>query len=104
MEHSGVILLFFDLPVLTSGQRRQYRKFMKYLKSSGFIRLQESVYVRLQRSVKSTQYNITDIRNNAPDEGYIMVLPLTVNTFSKLTSVIGTTFDVPFLCDDVISI
>ena len=41
------IMVFFDLPTLTAGNRREYAKFRKYLIKNGFIMLQESVYCKL---------------------------------------------------------
>ena len=41
------MIVFFDLPVLTSKQRRDYREFRKFLLKSGFLMLQESVYCKL---------------------------------------------------------
>lgn len=37
-------ILMFDLPVLTATDRKNYRQFVKFLKQSGFIMFQESVY------------------------------------------------------------
>lgn len=102
MKNSGVLLLLFDLPSVTLPQKREYRKFMKYIKSVGFICLQESVYVKLQRTTEATQYDIEDIKRNNPKEGSVMILPLTVAGFSKLTSLSGEKFDVHFFCDDFI--
>ena len=36
-------IVFFDLPVLYSADRKNYRKFKKYLIKEGFIMLQNSV-------------------------------------------------------------
>lgn len=40
-------ILMFDLPVLTATDRKNYRQFVKFLKQSGFIMFQESVYIKL---------------------------------------------------------
>ena len=41
------VLVFFDLPVLTAKERREYRRFRNELLKNGFIMLQESVYCKL---------------------------------------------------------
>ena len=41
------VLVFFDLPVITSENRRAYSKFRKFLLKNGFMMLQESVYCKL---------------------------------------------------------
>ena len=41
------VIVFFDLPVQTSAQRREYTQFRKQLVKDGFIMMQESVYCKL---------------------------------------------------------
>ena len=41
------MLIFFDLPVETPQQKREYTKFRKYLIKSGFMMMQESVYCKI---------------------------------------------------------
>ena len=41
------VFVFFDLPVDTAAQRKEYRLFRKYLVKEGFLMLQESVYAKL---------------------------------------------------------
>lgn len=41
------IILFFDLPTGDLEDKREYRKFRKFLIKKGFLMLQESVYCRL---------------------------------------------------------
>ena len=41
------VLVFFDLPVITTENRREYRMFRNYLLKNGFLMLQESVYCRI---------------------------------------------------------
>lgn len=41
------VFVFFDLPVLTTADRREYSRFRKYLIKTGFIMQQESVYSKL---------------------------------------------------------
>lgn len=41
------VLVMFDLPTETAENRRNYTKFRKYLIKSGFMMMQQSVYVRL---------------------------------------------------------
>lgn len=42
------IIVFFDLPTLTSTQQKTYRDFRKFLIKNGFYMMQESVYCRIQ--------------------------------------------------------
>jgi CRISPR-associated protein Cas2 len=38
------VMVFFDLPVVTSAERKEYTKFRKFLIHEGFIMMQFSVY------------------------------------------------------------
>lgn len=41
------LIVFFDLPVKTAKQRKDYRQFRKFLLKDGYLQLQESVYAKL---------------------------------------------------------
>ena len=62
------VLVMFDLPVLTSKNMRDYRKFRKYLIRSGFLMLQESVYCKLAPNSVAADSIIDNIRKNKPPE------------------------------------
>jgi len=51
------ILVFFDLPVTTAENRRDYTRFRKFLIKNGFIMLQESVYARMALNQTSLKIN-----------------------------------------------
>ena len=42
--------MFFDLPVATIKDRREYSRFRRFLIKNGFIMLQESVYCKLAQN------------------------------------------------------
>ena len=78
------MIVFFDLPVLTSKQRRDYRDFRKFLLKSGFLMLQESVYCKLVQNPVVADVLQTNIRNNKPEEGLVQVLRVTEKQYSKM--------------------
>jgi|GEM_PF-5364137 len=41
------VIVFFDLPVKTAQDRREYARFRKKLVKSGFIMMQQSVYSKI---------------------------------------------------------
>ncbi|PTJ09843.1 CRISPR-associated endonuclease Cas2, partial [Staphylococcus simulans] len=41
------LFIMFDLPVETSRERREYRKFVKFLLNEGYVRSQYSIYCKL---------------------------------------------------------
>ena len=53
------VIVFFDLPTLTSENRREYTKFRKFLIKNGFLMMQESVYTKMALN----QMEITIIGN-----------------------------------------
>ena len=41
------VIVFFDLPTESLDDRREYRKFRKFLVKKGFLMMQESVYSKI---------------------------------------------------------
>ena len=83
------ILVMFDLPTETANQRREYRKFRKKLITSGFIMMQESVYVKLSLNQSSTDLIIKNIKSNCPEDGLVQVLTVTEKQFTKMEFLVG---------------
>ena len=83
------VFVFFDLPVLTDANKREYRKFRKYLIKSGFLMVQESVYCKLaQNSSVATTIN-DGIKRKKPSEGLVQMLVITEKQYAKMEFVIG---------------
>ncbi len=83
------IIVFFDLPVITVDERREYRKFRKYLISNGFMMLQESVYCKIELNAVSMQSTVNNIRLNKPPDGLVQVLKITEKQFAKMEFIVG---------------
>ena len=83
------ILVMFDLPVDTSAQRKEYRKFRKYLIKQGFLMLQESNYCKMVPNSAAGESIIAGLRNNKPPEGSVQVLKVTEKQFSKMEYLVG---------------
>lgn len=83
------VLVFFDLPTLTSEHQRKYRNFVKELKKEGFYMLQESVYVKMVLDKQAASLLLIRIKNLAPNEGNIMSLLITEKQFSSMTIILG---------------
>lgn len=83
------VIIFFDLPTITSTNRREYTRFRKFLIKSGFLMMQESVYCKLvlNMTVAETIYN--SVKNNKPKEGLVQLLMLTEKQFSKIELITG---------------
>lgn len=83
------IVLFFDLPTLTEKNRRDYTLFRKFLIKSGFMMLQESVYVKLALNATVMNTLINNLEKNKPSEGLVQMLLVTEKQYSKLYMLLG---------------
>ena len=83
------VLVFFDLPVLTEANRRDYRIFRKYLIKSGFLMLQESVYCKLAQNSSVADTLVENIKKNKPSEGLVQVLRVTEKQYNKMDFIVG---------------
>lgn len=83
------ILLFFDLPVKTNRQRRDYTRFRNYLLDEGFNMMQFSVYCRLCNGHESMEKQLERIRKNLPPKGSIRALPVTEKQYERMKILLG---------------
>lgn len=82
--------MFFDLPVLTSKNRRDYRLFRKYLIKSGFLMMQESVYCKLAQNSTAAESLIANVRKNSPEIGVVQALTITEKQYSRMDYIVGS--------------
>lgn len=83
------MFVFFDLPTLTTEDRRNYRNFRKALIKNGFIMLQESVYCKMMTSPSVENTCKKMIRDNKPPKGIVQTLSITEKQFVKMDYVVG---------------
>lgn len=83
------VLVFFDLPVFTETNRRDYRIFRKYLIKSGFMMIQESVYCKLAQNGSVADAIVENIKKNKPSEGLVQVLRVTEKQYNKMDFIVG---------------
>lgn len=81
--------MFFDLPVETLSDKRNYRKFRRFLIKDGFIMLQESVYAKLALNSTQVEQIITEVKHERPDSGIVQILSVTEKQFSKMEHLSG---------------
>lgn len=84
------IIVFFDLPTITAAHRKSYRDFRKFLITSGFYMMQESVYCRMVHNQSVEQGIKAAIRKNRPTDGLVQVLSVTEKQFQKMEFVTGS--------------
>lgn len=83
------VLIMFDLPVVSSSERRDYTRFRKYLIKPGFLMLQESIYCKLVMNAVSANQLIESIKKNKPNNGNVICLKITEKQFSKMEYIVG---------------
>lgn len=84
------VLVFFDLPVETTEDRRNYRHFRKALIKDGFIMLQESVYCKMM-TTPTVEVSVKNmIQKNKPPKGLVQLLTVTEKQFSKMEYIVGS--------------
>lgn len=83
------VIVFFDLPVETDTDRRNYRKFRKFLIKDGFLMLQESVYAKLAFNFTQVEQIISAVKKEKPEKGSVQILSVTEKQFSKMEHISG---------------
>ena len=83
------VIVFFDLPVLTDKNRREYREFRKFLIKSGFLMMQESVYCKLAQNSTVADTILENVRKNKPSSGLVQLLRVTEKQYSKIEFIVG---------------
>lgn len=83
------VMVFFDLPVVTSEERKNYARFRKYLIKSGFLMMQESVYCKLALNTTAARAIEDNVRKNKPPAGLVQMLRVTEKQYSNMEFVVG---------------
>lgn len=84
------ILVMFDIPITTAEDRHEYRCFRNYLLRSGYLMMQESIYIKLVLNQTNAQLAIQSLYRNKPSVGLVQALTITEKQFSKMEYIIGT--------------
>lgn len=83
------VIVFFDLPVETALDRRNYSKFRKFLINEGFIMMQESVYTKLTLNNSVTESVRQKLLKNKPPKGIVEMLVITEKQFASIEIIVG---------------
>lgn len=82
-------IIFFDLPNVTSNDKRNYIKFRKFLINEGFIMLQESVYSKLVLNSQQSELLMKRLKAGVPRKGLVQALTITEKQYAKMEYIIG---------------
>lgn len=83
------VLVFFDLPTVTSADLREYRRFRKFLIREGYLMLQESVYCKLALNHSVVDALRDRLARNKPRRGLVQILVVTERQFHKMDVLVG---------------
>ena len=83
------MIVFFDLPTITTENKREYTRFRKYLIKNGFMMMQESVYCKLLLNQTTTGVMLENLRKNKPSDGLVQALIITEKQYSRMEFIIG---------------
>lgn len=83
------IIVFFDLPVETKNDRRQYTLFRNYILDQGFIMLQKSVYSKIVLNRSASETVMKNLRLNKPKSGNVQLLLISERQFQNIEFIVG---------------
>ena len=83
------LVLFFDLPTKTSGERKIANKFRKDLLRDGYFRLQLSCYSRICKGLEAVDKHVSRVRRFCPNKGSVRVLKVTDKQYGMMLTLIG---------------
>ncbi len=81
------MMVMFDLPVMTSAERKMATKFRNFLLDKGFEMSQFSVYFRFCGDRSNTTPYVNSIKKNAPKGGRVSILFFTDKQFSEIINI-----------------
>lgn len=83
------LIVYFDLPMKTADDRRQYTRFRKYLQMHGFIMVQESVYSKIAVNATAAESIRKNLRNNRPGTGNVIILSVSEKQYQSMEFLVG---------------
>lgn len=83
------VMVFFDLPMLTKKDVREYTKFRKYLISQGFVMIQKSVYSKIALNGTASNAIIDNLKKNLPEIGLVQILVITEKQYQGIEFLVG---------------
>ncbi|EHL78014.1 CRISPR-associated endonuclease Cas2 [Bacillus smithii] len=83
------LLVFFDLPVITNREKREYRRFRTFLLNEGYDMLQYSVYSRICNGHEAADKHLARLKRNLPHQGSIRAMMITEKQYAKMQLLLG---------------
>ena len=83
------IIVFFDLPMETSSDVRNYNAFRRFLIKQGFVMMQKSVYTKLSLNGSVSESIKAAVKKNLPPRGLVELLEVTERQFGNIVYLVG---------------
>lgn len=83
------MLIFFDLPVTNSFEKRAYREFHQFLIKNGFLMLQNSVYTKILLNGSALDLVKDNVYKHTPKSGSVCLLSITEKQFASMEFLVG---------------
>lgn len=83
------LIVYFDLPVKTKKDRKEYALFRKVLLRNGFKMMQYSVYSRYCVDNRTVERFQKIVRDELPPKGNVKMMAVTSRIYEKIESFVG---------------
>lgn len=83
------VLVFFDLPVETTRERKAATEFRKELLRDGFTMFQFSIYLRNCPSKENADVHVNRVKKLLPKKGHVGILSVTDRQLSQMEIFFG---------------
>ena len=83
------LMVLYDLPVVSSKDRKVYARFRKFLLRDGYDMVQFSVYARICNGQDAVQKHVDRIMANLPGKGNVRCMQVTEKQFGDIKVLVG---------------
>ncbi len=83
------VIVFFDLPVETKPQRREYARFRRFLIKTGFLMMQESVYSKIALNATAAEAIRRAVLAQSPAAGIVQLMIITEKQYNAIEFAVG---------------
>lgn len=83
------LIVMFDLPIETSKNKRDYRKFRRFLIKNGYVMMQYSIYSKIILNRTVLNHQKIKLKQNAPPKGFVELLTVTENQYANKEVLVG---------------
>ena len=78
------VMVYFDLPVVETKERKQATKFRQEIMRDGFTMFQYSMYMRHCFSTENADVHIQRVQGLLPDKGHVVITKITDKQFGDM--------------------